>query len=226
MYSLMCAFEVKKYSTAGSSYQSDNINLVKEFIERDFFIECIGEDFYNLLLKDSRSFEDATEWRQGVTYSSGDLVIYNGEILESETGLNTTEPVIPLTKWRIATKFKKPAYNAIWEKHLRYIIANKIYKECLPYDTIRSGAKGLTVQLQDQSGIMAAPKSDIQFILAHVQKHIDIQVDAFKKYVINQNDAYKTDKTKGYDFSLIKFVEDCSECVTPGKTNRRTGFLN
>jgi len=226
MSSLMSAFEIKKYSTAGSSYQSDNINLVKEFIEREFFIECVGEDYYALMLKDAVNFELTTEWRQGTTYSSGDFVLYGGEIMESCQSLNTTEPTLENPKWKIATKFRKKSFQAIWEKHLRYILANKIYKESLPYDTIRSGAKGLTIQMQDGSGIASALKGDIEYILVHIQKHIDIQVDAFKKYVINQNELYKADNTKGYDFSLIKFVEDCEECVTPGKTNRRIGFLN
>lgn len=225
--SIITAYEVKKYSPAGASYPSDNINLFKDSIERDFFLNCIGEDYYNLMLRDARRFETATIWNKATTYNSGDYVIYQGQILTSNQSLNVnSEPVYGNTKWSEAVKFRKPAFNAIWDNYLASIIAFKIYKECIPFDTIKSDAKGLTVSAQDQSGAVTANKYDLDFIQKRTQNQIDLLVDGFKKYVIAQNELFKVDPKTGHDFSLMMFVEDCEKCIVQGKSNRRVSFLN
>lgn len=225
--SIITPYEVKKYSPAGASYPMDNINLFKDSIERDFFMNCIGEDYYTLMLKDARRFETATMWNKTTSYNSGDYVIHQGAILESCQSLNVnSEPSFTNDKWKVASKFRKPSYNAIWDQYLASIIAFKIYKECIPFDTIKSDAKGLVVFGQDATGATGANKYDLDFLQKRAQNQIDLLVDGFKKYVIAQYELYKVDPKTGHDFSLMMFVEDCEKCIVQGKTNRRVGFLN
>jgi hypothetical protein len=225
--SIITPYEVKKYSPAGAGYPLDNINLFKDSIERDFFMNCIGEDYYNLMLKDARRFETATIWNKTTSYNSGDHVIYQGQILESCQSLNVnSEPIYGNDKWQEAAKFSKKAYNAIWNTYLNSIIAFKIYKECIPFDTIKSDAKGLQVFGQDGSGAMTANKYDVDFLQKRIQNQIDLLVDGFKKYVIAQYELFKVDPKTGYDFSLMMFVEDCEKCIVQSKSNRRVSFLN
>jgi len=225
--SIITAYEVKKYSPAGAGYPLDNINLFKDSIERDFFMNCIGDDYYNLMLKDARRFETATAWNKTTSYNSGDYVIYQGSILESCQSLNVnSEPVFDNNKWKQAVKFRHKAYNAIWDNYLASIIAFKIYKECIPFDTIKSDAKGLVVFGQDATGATGANKYDLDFLQKRIQNQIDLLVDGFKKYAIAQYELFKADPSTGHDFSLMMFVEDCEKCVVQGKTNRRIGLLN
>jgi len=226
MPNLLTPFEVVKYSAAGKSYPLDNIRLLIPVFERDFMISCIGEPYYNSMLKDVRKFDTAKLWVKGTSYNASDYVIYNGSILESCKSLNTSEPSITNEDWRIPNKFSKKAFNSLWDNYLRNVLCFKIYKEALPQDTILSGAKGLVVTTADQSGAMTAQAKDIEYILRHIQKHIDLLIDGMKNFIQINNDLYKLDPTKGFDYSEIYFVkEDCEPCNIQGKQNRTIAFL-
>lgn len=226
MRTLLSPFEVIKYSAAGSSYPLDNIRILIPIYELEFMLSCLGEDFYNAMLKDKNSFEVAKQWVKGTTYNSGDLVIYNGSILECCNSLNSTEPSITNDKWREPDKFKKKSFNALWEYYLRSILAFKVYKEAIPQDTIKSSAKGLVVTAQDQSGAMTAQNKDIEYVLRHIQNQIDIQVNGMKNFITSKHKEFTKDSTKGYDFSTVNFIkEECDNCVESGKVNRRVGFM-
>jgi len=226
MQNLITPFEVVKYSAAGNSYPLDNIRLLIQILEREFMISCIGEDYYNLMLNNVRKFDTAKAWVKATSYSAGDYVIYNGAILESCVSLNNTEPSVINDKWKEPAKFTKKAYNSLWDLYLKNILAFKIYKEAIPHDTIKSGAKGLVVSGADGSGAATATHKDVEYILRHIQNNIDLLVSGLNKYITDQYDLFKTDSTKGFDFSEVKFIKDsCDTCNVPGKRNRRMGFF-
>lgn len=227
MPNLLTPFEVIKYSAAGKSYPLDNIRLLIPVFERDFMIGCIGEPYYNLMLKDVRKFDTAKAWINGTSYNTGDYIIYNGSILESCKSTNTTEPSVINENWREPNKFNKKAYNSLWDNYLRNVLCFKIYKEALPQDTFLSGAKGLVITSQDQSGAMTAQSKDVEYILRHIQKHIDLLIEGMKSFIETNCEAYKLDITNGFDYSEIYFVkEDCNPCNIQGKHNRSIAFLN
>lgn len=223
--SLISPFEVIKYSGAGPSYPVDNIRLLIPIYERDFLIGCIGDTYYNLLLKDVRKFETATVYVKNQSYTAGDYVIYNGAILESCISLNTTEPSVINDKWKEPSKFTKKAYNGLWDNYLRNILAFVIYKEAIPYDTIKSGAKGLIVSESDQSGATTADSRTIEYVLRHKQKHIDLLISGLKKYITDQYELFKADSSKGADYSEVSFIKDSCENCNGGVQNRRIGFI-
>lgn len=223
--SILTPFEVRKYSPAGAHYPLDNIRLMMDIIEYDFFSKCLGLDIYEAMKKDFRVWDQATLWDSEITYKSGDFTIYDGAVLESEASNNTTEPGPDNEKWKEAAKFKKKNFNALWEYHLQRILAFDIYKRTLTYDTIKSGAKGLNVSAADQSGAMTAPVKDIEYTKSSIQRDIDTMVGSMKKWIVDQHELFTDDATKGYDFSLVGFIsEDCNPCIVPGPINRRFGF--
>lgn len=221
---LLTPFEVIKNSPAGNQYPLDDIRQLIPVIERDFMKNCLGLDYYDLLLKNCKTYETATIWKAG-TYTSGQVVIYNGSLLESCVISNTTEPSIGNDKWKEVDKFTKKEYNKLWEVHLKSVLCYKIYKESIPYATIKSNAKGLTINAQDQSGNMTATSKDIDFVCRTIQNQIDIMMSSMKDFIIDEHDKWKKDNTKGIDFSNVNFIkEDCSDCIVPGKHNRRVFF--
>ncbi|NOT37204.1 MAG: hypothetical protein HOP11_07480, partial [Saprospiraceae bacterium] len=195
MKTLLTPFEVIKYSQAGNSFPLDNVRRLIPVIEIDFMDYCFGLDYYNLLLRNVKTYEKAVIWKAG-TYNSGDVVIYNGSLLESCNSANSTEPSVLNDKWKEVEKFTKKEYNKLWETHIRDVLSNKIYKESVPFATIQSGAKGLTVNAQDQSGNMTAPAKDIDFLCRTIQNQIDMMMNNMKRFIITQNDEYKKDNTK------------------------------
>lgn len=224
---IITPFEVRKYSPAGPHYPLDNIRLMLDVIEFDFFRLCLGVDLYDAMRKDARRWDAATLWNPSSTYNTGDLVVYDGAVLESTKASNTSEPSGLNDSWKEAAKFTKKTYNTMWEAHLRRLLAFDAYRQTLTYDTIKSGAKGLSITTQDQSGAMTAPVKEIEYTKTTIQRHIDVMVESMKKWIIDQHQMWKDDNTKGIDFSAVSFIaDDCEECNVPGKINRRIGFLN
>mgnify|MGYP000845371710 CR=1 FL=1 len=224
MKTLISPLEVRAYSPADRNYPLDMIRVVLPSTERTIFSNALGSDYYDIMLKDSRDFSKATIWEEG-EYKSGEFVIYDGLIFESCSTANTTEPGFGNDKWKVADKFAKKAFNQLYENHLRAVLAFSVYKAALPLDTIRSSAKGLTISAQDQSGSVTAQTKDIDYIQRSIQQQIDQMVDQMICWIIQQNEAYKTDSTKGLDFSACNVISLDEDVTLADNGQRRIAFL-
>ncbi|MEP7197273.1 MAG: hypothetical protein ABI851_12195 [Saprospiraceae bacterium] len=223
---ILTPFEVRKNSPAGASYPLDNLRLVLDIIEYDFFNKCLGIEYYNALKKDARRWETTSLWDASVTYKSGEFAIYDGCVLVSQASENTTQPSPLNDRWKVADKFTKKSSNDLYNNFLYKILAFEAYKQAITYDTIKSSAKGLVVSASDNSGVMTAQTKDIEYVKSTIQKQIDILVEGMKCWIIEQHDVWFLDNTKGLDFTLVKFIKDtCDPCIIEGKSNRRIGFL-
>lgn len=208
MPSLISNFEILSSCPAGPQYPLSNINLLRETTEATFLNDFLGSDFYSLMLKDAIDYTKVKSWEQK-TYSSGEIVFYNYSILKSTVSLNDLEPSATNDNWKIAPKFNKEIYSKIWNPYLKNIIAFTVYKKCAPLDTIQSGANGLTVKSNDgNAGFVTASKTDQENYLRHLGNLINDMTNELKKYIIEQNNLYLSDNTKGYDYSLINFIKD------------------
>lgn len=208
MHSLISNFEVINSSPAGPQYPLSNINLLRVTTEKTFLNDFLGEEFYQLMLTNAIDYSRVKAWEQK-SYSSGELVWYNFSVLKSMVSLNTTEPSYSNNDWVLADKFRKKDYAAIWEPYLKNIIACTIYKKCVPLDTVMSGANGLTVKVNDgNSGNVTASKQDQENYLRHLGNVINDMTNELKKYIIEQNELYLSDNTKGFDYSKISFCKD------------------
>ncbi|HNC36749.1 MAG TPA: hypothetical protein PLD32_09290 [Saprospiraceae bacterium] len=224
MKTIISPLEVRAYSPADRSYPLDNIRVLLPATERTVFSSALGSDFYDKMLKDTRDFSKATIWEQG-EYKAGDFVIYDGVIFESCSTANTSEPEFTNEKWKIADKFRKKEFNQLYENHLRAVLAFAVYKAALPMDTIRSSAKGLSVSASDQSGSVTASAKDIDYVQRSIQQQLDQMIDQMVCWIIEQNELYKTDPTKGLDFSTCNVIKLDEEVTLTGNGGRRIAFL-
>lgn len=147
MSNLITAHEVIRYSPAGKDYPTDWICQLIPVIEQQYGDTCLGETLYNWLQDNVSEVPDGVcEWSCNSSYDTGDYVIRNGCLFESQTDLNTTDPLIdPDETWKVPNRFgNDDCANEFWEKHLRKILALKIYAQSLTGNTLKAGANGLT----------------------------------------------------------------------------------
>ena len=190
----------------------------------DVFSSALGSDFYTSMLKDVRDVSLATIWERGEEYKSGAFVIYDGLIFESCSSVNTTEPGFGNDKWKVAPKFNKKAFNALYDNHLRAVISFAVYKAALPLDTIKSSAKGLTVSTQDSSGSMTAQTKDIDYVQRSIQKQLDMMIEQMVCWMIEQNETYKLDNSKGLDFSACNIIKVEDPITLTNNQQRKIAF--
>lgn len=208
MSSLISNFEIINSSPAGPQYPLSNINLLRETTEATFLNDFLGSEFYQLMLADAINYSKVKAWEQR-NYTSGEMVFYNYSILKSTVSLNDSEPSYANENWKLAPKFNTEDYAAIWNPYLKNILAFTIYKKAVPFDTIMSGANGLMVKSTDgNAGCVTVSKNDQENYLRHLGSLINDMTNELKKYIIDQNNLYLSDKTKGYDYSLVAFIKD------------------
>lgn len=224
--SLITNFEIKQKSVAEKEYPMDKLSRYKDIVESDYFRNCFGVDFYEILKGVKVDWSTVTEWTAG-SYASGTLKSWKGEILKSTVNSNTQEPSLTATQWTAADKFTVSEYDTLWKNYLGQIIANKIILQCAVPDTVRATAKGLMKSTEDNSNSIPADKADIGLWFNHVKNFIDIAESEMKHYVKSQYDKFVADPNTGFDYKTakVKFIADCENCITTSnKVNRRIGF--
>lgn len=222
---LLTPLEVRAYSPADRTYPLDNIRVILPSVEMDIFSSALGGDFYTSMLKDVRDVSAAIIWKRGDEYKSGALVIYDGLIFESCSSVNMTEPGFGNEKWKVAPKFNKKAFNALYDNHLRSVVSFAVYKAALPLDTIKSSAKGLTISGADQSGSMTAQVKDIDYVQRSIQKQLDLMIEQMVCWMVEQNETFKTDNTKGLDFSACNIIKVEDPITLTNNDRRKIAFL-
>lgn len=143
---LITPFEVVLYSPAGRQYPLDKICDLIPRVEQEFGYECLGETLYEWLIANVTYPENATVWACNMSYSDGDFVIKDGTYFESTADDNTDDPTAEDAQWTIPERFgEDECANTLWNDHLKYILALKIFERSLNFTTRETGAKGLTM---------------------------------------------------------------------------------
>lgn len=227
--SIITAYEAVRFSVVGREYPEATPGKLKDDIESGFFSECLGEDLYDLMVADKKSYNTATVWSAGATYAAAAFVIYKDTVFESKVAGNINHNPgsdVVETYWKPASKFTDTHYEELYTKYLRGIISNKIIKQTLAFDTMQIAGKGLTVQYQpDQTGVATADTKTIEYSLRNIQSVIDKKIELMKAWLIKDYKKWKDDTSTGYDWSVIPFVKsECEDCKTPQSSRRQMGF--
>lgn len=152
MTTLITAFEVVKYSPVKhdypTSYICDHIynKELKLFNGKNLLRET-----YTKLVADLIEYSNVTEWDIDDTYNENDIVLLDGCIYVSLEDTNTNSPV-DSAYWMLAPKFNTACYNVLWVNFLRRYLAYNIIYTSIQYSTYQATSKGLTKQLQDNTG--------------------------------------------------------------------------
>lgn len=89
-------------------------------VEQTIKFECLGEDFYNILIEDKADYSNANEWTVDGGYVAEEVVIYQGlyyMALDNVSGIIPTDTQF----WMLAPKFITKEYNDLWCYLGRYI---------------------------------------------------------------------------------------------------------
>lgn len=212
MANLITAFEVLKYSPAGSDYPTRYFCDLIPQIEQEFARECLGQDLYDYFVSKLADYPtDAAEWDSTETYAADDTVIRNGCLFVSQVNSNTSDPLEDSVNWTAFERFTDSAVNDFWEDYLRRILALKVYMSSLIYTTWRSGAGGIVISAGDNAGFRAANKAEI----SDIKTGIIAEIERTTKNMIVWLGDNGTDA--GFPTALV-----CNQkCDTPGTRSRR-----
>ena len=229
METLISSYEVVKYSFAEREYSTQHIcNLIKH-VEKSVFSNCLGDDFYDMLISNSTKYDKAELWSKKKTYSQGDIVIYCGCFFESL--INSNNEIPETENWFEPVKFENSCYQKLWECFLREILAQSIYKESIPFETMKGSAKGLMVFAPDDTGATTASMTNIRFVMDRITKLVDESTNLMVKWINSQHELWECGQNQipkveqGCNFSMVKFIKDkCNPCTINNKAKRRISW--
>ena len=215
--SLITAFEVLKYSPAGSDYPTAHFCELIPQIEQEFARECIGTDMYDYFVGKLTAYPDnAAEWESCNTYTTGNVVIRNGCLFVAQNVHTASDPLAQIDDdWEPFERFTDATVNTFWVKYLRRLLALKVYSSSLLYTTWRAGAGGVNIAVGDGvgggSGFRAATKTELSDLKTNLIGEID-RVTANMLQWLKDNS-----ETSGFPP-----LKSCNQiCQTPGKRARR-----
>jgi len=202
--------------------------------EEKLFNKCFGAKFYRELLADKVKYaEDDTGDEQyevfrekegdGVTpkvFVKGKFVLHEGrlyEVLKDTDGSQRPSHNRRGEYFKIAKRFKKDAYNFLWERYLRTIIAFEVTGSSLVYRFIKDSPKGLVKagDLDRKGDYQSVSKSEVMLMKSEYIGDADDLIVAMEKFVADNRG----------DFPFYKSIlgEDCEEGRC-GKRRRNHGF--
>lgn len=214
--SLITAYEVLKYSTAGKDYPTGQFCEIIPQVEEEFARECLGQDLYDHMVDSMAEYPaTATEWEDCTDYDTDDVVIRNGSLFVSLTDGNRTDPLVETGDWEAFERFTTTGTQLLWTRYLRRILALKVFMASRFDVTWRSGAGGVAVAMGDSAGFRAANKAEITLL-----KESDIaKIETATKNML----AWLTDNAETY---YLPLADSCQTnlCQTRGKRVRRWAF--
>lgn len=212
---LITAFEVLKYSPAGSDYPTAAFCDLIPQIEQEFTRECLKKELYEYFVSKLTVYPaGVSEYDSGETYAQGDVVIRNGCLFVSAENSNASDPLAETGAWEAFERFTDAGVNELWKTYLRRILALKVYMSSLIYTTWRAGSGGITIAQGDGAGMRSANKGEISDVKRSLLAEIERTTANMREWL---NDNWKA---KGFPNDGV-----CGNtCKTPGKTSRRWMF--
>lgn len=212
---LITAFEVLKYSPAGSDYPTATFCEIIPQVEQEFSRECLGKELYDYFVGKLTPYPSGvTEYDSGATYAEGDVVIRNGCLFVSAVASNTTDPLTETGDWEAFERFTDAGVNEFWNLYLRRILALKVYMSSLLFTTWRAGSGGVVIAQGDSAGMRAANKGEIADVKRGLLAEIERTTENMRYWLKDnwQDKGFPNGNACG------------DNCRTPGKKSRRWMF--
>ena len=208
--------EVVRYSPESGKYPPQMVERHIFRKEQKFARECLGFDFYDLLIADLKDWSNIKAWVSGTSYATGDLVNYYGLIIESKVDSNNNNPCEDTggTYWMLADKFNTACYQTLWENYMRDYLAFSVMATSLDHTTYPVSAKGAQEWAQEGSG-SGSKSASYQVFVGRKNKLLNDAADILenmKSWVLREHN----DADSSCDFSEVLFVKQCiGACNTP-----------
>jgi hypothetical protein len=207
----------------GNSYGEQRVNFIVDK-EEQLFRRCFGFDFYKILLEDKIRYclestgsvtNPATKYsnfNENVVYTEGVYVLYKGVIYKVKK--TTTGKQVPPNQsyFDESQKFATPAYDFLWKRYLRRILAFCINNDSMFFRVVRDTPKGVG-QVNDDSFTPISTKSAATMRNEWL-KIIDDAIENCRLYILDNPADFK-------DCTWVK--NECkNECAT--RKIRHHGF--
>lgn len=192
MANMITAWEVKEYSPAGKGYPTVNICHAIPQVEQDFGYRCLGEEMYEWLLTKLNEYPDnAAEYDQNTEYDTDQVVVRNGCLYKSGIDCNRTDPIAQDSKWTTVSRFTDACANELWTGYLRRILAFRVHQSVMVYDTQRSGAGGVTVNLGEgyNQGSRAANDQEMARRQKRLEDDVNVTIENMYRWMQKKIDA-------------------------------------
>ena len=182
--------------------------------EEGLFRAWLGYSFYEALIADLNVPAAVVDFQEGTTYSSGDVVRYHEKLftaLQNTTGVELPNSKQATTYWKHTEKFSTAAYNFLWERYLKLVLAWHIFHTTVIYSAIQ--ANNLGVGSHTSPGHRSAGTKELSLF----KQEIGADLNAF----LLTMDAYLRENSG--DFGAYAPNADSTK-VKPGRRRKYHGF--
>lgn len=213
---IITAQEVKSNSMLVNHFPNELICTKLDVWEKMAFNDCLGSDFYDLLIADLATYT-TTDWNEDLTLTDDSYYVYEGVIykynnVEVVSGVDTPNCS---DNWTYADKFTSPCYQKIWENGLKDYLATYIHFQVMPF------GKNYLYNRGDSKGANETYLKEFATDRKIVQTMAAESLEILKNYIKCQHE----DKEDTCDYTVISFIsETCIDCTDDIGTVPRIAF--
>lgn len=177
-------FEVVRYSTARSEYDTKWITPILDSQEFFFFKTYISVDAYNCFMTHLIPLGVVLEWNSGTAYLAGQKVYYEGVIYNkiADGGSSTLVP-FNNPQYDEPNRFNDTFLQTLWTNSLRSILAEFIMNASLIDSTYQVSSRGVIATRDDNTGMAGVTKSEMSLKKDGNDSKIYAMVEFMKNYI-------------------------------------------
>lgn len=179
------AWEIPLYSAAKDAFDVKFVRTIIDSEEYAFFKTYLNRAAYNCFMSHKTDYQDVCEWLRTVTYQDREFVHYNGDVYRVVGGPTTAgmTPNDEPGKWQLEVRFDNAFLEELWKKHLRTILAYKIYQAALPQATFQGGSFGAMALVDDNTGNRGATRGEMSYLSDSLAQRIYNMVELMRNYI-------------------------------------------
>ena len=197
------------------------------FIEYKIFKDCLGIDFYDVLISFRQYHLDAVEYDDTATYNLDDKVFYDGIVYKSLIA-NNTDVLSNTSSWGVQTTFTDSGYQSLWDMFMLSWISWNIQLRTITYVNYQAGAKGITkYSPSDETGQGTVAIKEFQLWKEQLNEDISDLFSMMTDWIKDQ--VKDTDVTT--DYSKITWISNDGDCAVADdcaeiskRSNQRIAF--
>lgn len=198
----------------GQSYGEQRLNFIIDK-EEQLFRRCFGYEFYLALMSDKINYclDNQTDTQQyfifqeNTNYTEGSFILHKGTMYKIRKTTTGKQSPPSQSYFSEAAKFENAAFEFLWKRYLRRILAFCINNESLFFRVVRDTAKGVG-RVEDDTFKGISTKEAATIRNEHL-KSIDDMIENCRLYILENKE----------DFAKCQWVKD--SCASNGCTTRK-----